>query len=197
MNDNLIKVIVIGDSMVGKTQLTIRFADGVFSTQVMSTIGVDFKVKELIIHSAKYKMQVWDTAGQEKFRTITQSYYRRARGVVIVFDWSSVDSFKHLSGWFDSLYETHTRGSIPVVLVGNKDDLEHQISDGEAEAIARQYGVELFSASAKDGRGVDELFERIAELVVDQTQAQAATTPTNADIQSIEKGKKTRKKGIC
>jgi Ras-related protein Rab-8A len=195
MQDNVIKIIVIGDSMVGKTQLTIRFAEGTFSPQVMTTIGVDFKVKEVLVHSMKYKMQVWDTAGQEKFRTITQSYYRRARGVLIVFDWSSLDSFKNLAGWFESLYEAHNRGTIPVLLVGNKDDLPHQIPDGDAEALAQQYGVELFAASAKDGRGIDEIFERIAELVVNQNEA--VSTSTHTDIGNTEESKKPRKKGIC
>jgi Ras-related protein Rab-8A len=194
MVDNVIKVIVIGDSMVGKTQLTIRFSEGTFSQQVMTTIGVDFKVKEVAVNGAKYKMQIWDTAGQERFRTITQSYYRRARGVVIVFDWSKPDSFQHLAGWFESLYEAQDKGSIPVVLVGNKDDLDHQVTDEQAKAIAQQYGVTLFSASAKEGRGINETFNRLAELVVNQLRAETNRQECGAEPVQEQKG---RKKSSC
>jgi Ras-related protein Rab-8A len=202
MFENLLKVIVIGDSTVGKTQLTLRFVDGTFSTATMTTIGVDFKSKAVRVRGNEYKLQIWDTAGQEKFRTITQAYYRRARGVAIVFDWSQPDSFHHVTDWLDSLHEEHAKGTIPIVLIGNKEDLEHRVDDEDAQALAKAQGIELFSASAKLGNGIDSAFEKLAELVVDNA-ANAdpldppAVAPLKDETLTKTKTKAKAKKGIC
>jgi small GTP-binding protein len=119
---------------------------------------------------------VWDTAGQEQYRAITQAFYRRARGALIVFDWSLQDSFSHLKDWFESLYAIHQKGTIPVVLVGNKDDLVKAVSNEGAEQFAEEQGVELISTSAKNGRGVNEAFMKLAELILDHIQPEF--TPT-------------------
>jgi small GTP-binding protein len=174
MSGKVIKVILIGDSMVGKTQLACRFAEGEFSEEAMATIGVDFKVREITVDSEKYKLQVWDTGGQERYRTFIQSCYRRARGVLIVFDWARQDSFNHLTRWFELAYEAIEKDTIPLVLVGNKEDLEHQVSDDQAKAFAEEYQVELLSASAKTGNGVNEVFQKVAEMAVKDLKAKVA-----------------------
>jgi small GTP-binding protein len=171
MFEPVIKVIVIGDEAVGKTQLALRFTDDTFSARAIPTVGVDFKSKEISVRSMNYKLQVWDTAGQERFRTITRSYFRRAQGVLVVFDWSRSNSFEHLRDWLDSLFEIHPEGSIPVLLVGSKEDLEHVVKDEQAVEMAQRYGVELFSTSAKTGSGIENVFERLAELVIERQES--------------------------
>jgi small GTP-binding protein len=168
-SDEVLKVIIIGDSTVGKTQLTLRFADDTFSDAPMPTIGVDFRVKEVSALGSTYRLQIWDTAGQERFRNITESYYRRARGVIIVYDLSNRDSFHQVEAWIGSIARSPS-SDIPRVLVGNKDDLPHAVSDAEIAAATSQYKIQHFLTSAKTGKGVNEVFVALTELIVIATR---------------------------
>jgi small GTP-binding protein len=198
MFQNVLKVIVIGDSQVGKTKLAIRFADGVYTAESMTTIGVDFKDKTVNLDGTVYKLQIWDTAGQEKFRTITESYYRRARGALIVYDVSNLDSFQNAEIWFDSLFKVH-QNTIPVLLVGNKCDLPHLVPDNDARVLAEKHHVDLFFTSAKTGDGIDETFEKLARLVIEHADSAppeiASTGPPSVQISGAKSAKK--KKCVC
>ena len=121
--EHLFKLLVIGDSGVGKSCILLRFSDDVFTDNFISTIGVDFKIKKLDINGQQVKMQIWDTAGQERFRTITSSYYRGAHGIIIVYDITNKESFDHVERWLNEI-KTFAGDNVEKVLVGNKCDLE-------------------------------------------------------------------------
>jgi small GTP-binding protein len=164
MNDPAcIRLIVIGDSRVGKTQMMVRFMDDDFDPQGSSTVGVDFKTKPVILRGVPRKIQIWDTAGQERFRNITEAYYRKGHGIAIVYDVSERTSFDHVPGWFDSV-QTKCGGidPVPIVLIANKADLIPIVSEEEGEKLAAERGVHFFQTSAKSGSNIEEAFLDLA-----------------------------------
>jgi Ras-related protein Rab-8A len=120
--DYLLKLIIIGDSSVGKTCLLLRFSDDQFPTSHMPTIGIDFRIKTINIMNKNVKLQVWDTAGQERFRTITQTYYKGAMGILLVYDCTEEVTFNNIQNWLKQI-EAHAQPNVQKVLIANKSDL--------------------------------------------------------------------------
>nr|XP_055045662.1 ras-related protein Rab-19-like [Misgurnus anguillicaudatus] len=162
--DFLFKIILIGDSNVGKTCVIQRFKSGIFSERQQNTIGVDFTVRTINIEGKRVKMQVWDTAGQERFRTITQSYYRSAHGAMIAYDITRQATFDSVPRW---IHEVQKFGATNVLmaLIGNKCDLEaeRQVEFKDACKLADEREmVAALETSAKESQGVDEAFVMMA-----------------------------------
>jgi small GTP-binding protein len=160
-----VRIIVIGDSGVGKTQMMMRFCDGSFRLAGQSTVGVDFKAKQVGIDSVPYKVQIWDTAGQERFRNIVENYYRWAQGIVLVYDVTSKCTFDSLLQWLESIDQCANPGT-PVILAGNKIDLTPAVEYQEAENFAADRGLTLFLTSAANGEGIEEAFLSITRNAV-------------------------------
>ena len=121
--DHLIKLLLIGDSGVGKSCLLLRFSDGSFTTSFITTIGIDFKIKTVELDGKRIKLQIWDTAGQERFRTITTAYYRGAMGILLVYDVTDESSFNNIRNWIRNI-EQHASDNVNKILVGNKADMD-------------------------------------------------------------------------
>lgn len=161
----LYKLLLIGDSGVGKSCILTRFADSVYADCQTSTIGVDFKIRTIEIEDKRVKLQIWDSAGQERFRTIAAAYYRGAHGVGIVFDITDEKSFLSVeNSWLEEI-ENNTSSSIRTLLIGNKCDLESQreVSRDDAESLARKYGMRYIETSAKTAENVFEAFVTISK----------------------------------
>eukprot|EP01040_Poterioochromonas_malhamensis_P015327 gene15327-17142_t len=158
-NDLQIKMLMIGNVSVGKTNVMMRFAKGRFSPQYSQTIGLDFQLKTTKIEEKKIQIQIWDTSGQERFRSLTQNYYRGTNAVILVFDITNRTSFDALNGWLDEIQQ-NTASETEIVVVGNKSDLNSQrtVSYEEAANFARSLGMKYYEASAKDNINIDELF---------------------------------------
>ncbi|KAG8005659.1 Ras-related protein Rab-19 [Nibea albiflora] len=162
--DFLFKIILIGDSNVGKTCVVQNFKSGFFSEKQQNTIGVDFSVRTMDIEGKKVKMQVWDTAGQERFRTITQSYYRSAHGAIIAYDITRRPTFDSVAHWIKEV-ELYGATNVVLVLIGNKCDLEQerQVLFEEACILAKETGVlAALETSAKVSQNVEEAFMMMA-----------------------------------
>ncbi|XP_076009235.1 ras-related protein Rab-19-like [Genypterus blacodes] len=163
--DFLFKIILIGDSNVGKTCVVQNFKSGVFSERQQNTIGVDFTVRTMDIKGKKIKMQVWDTAGQERFRTITQSYYRSAHGAMIAYDITRRSTFDSVKHWIQEV-EIYGATNVALVLIGNKSDLEskRQVLFQEACSLAKDRGIlAALETSAKESQNVEEAFMIMAK----------------------------------
>ncbi|KAL7370645.1 hypothetical protein ABVT39_006644 [Epinephelus coioides] len=163
--DFLFKIILIGDSNVGKTCVVQNFKSGIFSERQQNTIGVDFTVRTVDIEGKKVKMQVWDTAGQERFRTITQSYYRSAHGAIIAYDITRHPTFDSVTHWIKEV-ELYGASNVVLVLIGNKCDLEQerQVLFEEACNLAKEKDIlAALETSAKESQNVEEAFLMMAK----------------------------------
>ena len=163
--DVLFKILLIGDSGVGKTSVIMRYTKNLFNEDYLNSIGVDFKSKDLYIEEKKIKLQIWDTAGQERFRTITSSYYRGAHAIAVVFDLTKRQSYDHVKKWMEDINK-YAKENVLKFLVGNKSDLkdEIQVSYEEARALASQMKTTYFSVSAKKNENINEFFEAATKL---------------------------------
>ncbi|XP_005453345.1 ras-related protein Rab-15 isoform X2 [Oreochromis niloticus] len=159
--DFLFRLLMLGDSGVGKTCMLRRFTESDFDTTHISTIGIDFKMKTLEVDGTKVRVQIWDTAGQERYQTITKQYYRRAQGIIFVYDITDKLSFKHIAKWY-------TTQKMETILIGNKcdDSLRREVSKNQGTKLAGSYGMEFFETSASKNINISESFKRLTELVL-------------------------------
>lgn len=167
-HDFLFKCICIGDGGCGKTALVVRFSKGFFQEQYKLTIGVDFAIKTFKLKNGKkIKLQIWDTGGQERFDFIRSAYYRGAMGVVIMFDLSNRESFDHLPKWIEEVKSNI--GDLPMLIVGNKNDLvnERLITYEEAEQFAREFNLYYIESSAKKDNNVGDVFKMLSYLMLE------------------------------
>ncbi|XP_074659626.1 ras-related protein Rab-18-like [Tubulanus polymorphus] len=162
-----LKILIIGESGVGKSSLLLRFTDDTFDPEQAATIGVDFKVKTLTVDGNRAKLAIWDTAGQERFRTLTPSYYRGAQGVILVYDVTSKQTFQKLEAWLSELETFSTKHDIIKMLVGNKIDSDkREVSRDEGLKFARKHQCLFIEASAKTKEGVQCAFEELVEKII-------------------------------
>ncbi|KAL4254393.1 Ras-related protein RABD2b [Abortiporus biennis] len=170
--DYLFKLLLIGDSGVGKSCLLLRFAENSFTDSYLSTIGVDFKIRTVDLDGKTMKLQIWDTAGQERFRTISQAYYRGAHGIIVVYDVTDSESFDNVKTWFTEINRHATEG-VQKLLIGNKSDLvEKKVVDfNAAKAFADEKGVTFLETSAKDSSNVDDAFLALARQIRDNLES--------------------------
>ena len=195
--EQLLKILVIGESAVGKSCLLLRYTDGKFQETFMTTIGVDFKTKYIDIDGQRVKLQIWDTAGQEKFRAITKAYYRGAHGILVVFDISRRETFNQTKMWIDSIKDSSESSPIDVILVGNKSDLDRAVRKDEAEELATQYSVQYYETSAKDNTNVDDAFFELAKLALKRRMNGGARGGRPANEVKVTDSKNKEKKGCC
>ncbi|KAJ8681336.1 hypothetical protein QAD02_017123 [Eretmocerus hayati] len=195
--DFLFKLLIIGDSGVGKSSLLLRFADNTFNASYITTIGVDFKIRTVDVDGERVKLQIWDTAGQERFRTITSTYYRGTHGVIVVYDVTSGDSFANVKRW---LHEIEHNCDVVVnrILVGNKNDAPNHkvVLTEDAQRFANQMGIKLFETSAKDNTNVEEMFMAITREVLraKKESKEREATKTHETVNLRKPGKQPRKK---
>ncbi|KAK4767321.1 hypothetical protein SAY87_023987 [Trapa incisa] len=157
--DYVFKVVLIGDSAVGKSQILSRFARNEFSLDSKATIGVEFQTRTLVIEHKSIKAQIWDTAGQERYRAVTSAYYRGAVGAMLVYDITRRQSFDHIPRWLEEL-RSHADKNIVIMLVGNKTDLEKQraVSTEDAKEFAEKEGLFFLETSALNASNVESAF---------------------------------------
>lgn len=157
----LLKYIIIGDSSVGKSNILLKYIHDKFNDDYVTTIGVEFGAKNLKIKDKVYRIQIWDTAGQEMFRSITRAYYKNSVCACVVYDITRKTSFENIKSWIEDC-KKHSPKTIFLVLIGNKVDLKksREVSYEEGEAAAKQYGMLFYETSAKTGKNINEFFEQ-------------------------------------
>lgn len=181
---HLFKLLLIGDSGVGKSSLLLRFADNSYTGNYITTIGVDFKIRTVTIDNQRVKLQIWDTAGQERFRTITSTYYRGTHGVVVVYDVTNASTFKSIQRWLLEIDQYCS--SVSRILVGNKNDdaIKKVVSTDEGRNLAHSYGIDLVETSAKDDINVEDVFLKITRSMLNTKMMQQQAEKRIKEIQS-------------
>jgi len=161
--DYLFKLLLIGDTGVGKSCLLLRFADDTFTRNYISTIGVDFKIRTIELEGKTIKLQIWDTAGQERFRTITSSYYRGAHGIIVVYDVTDMDTFKNVPQWLEEI-DRYACENVNKLLVGNKSDMTSKkvVEFSTAKEQADSFKIPFLETSALNATNVEQAFMKMA-----------------------------------
>ena len=195
--DYIFKVLLIGNSDVGKSSLILRYVDQIWNDVFVPTIGVDFKVKSLQIDNKRVKMQIWDTAGQERFRNVISSYFKGAHGILLIYDISARDSFKELENWLGEV-ERNATPQVLKILIGNKCDLDEQrqITVDEGEAFAARNGMKFIETSAKNNTNVNEAFEALAKIMVESSNKKNVIKVEKKTIK-VDKGADLNAKKKC
>ena len=197
--DFIFKVLLLGNSDVGKSSLILRYVDQVWSDTFVPTIGVDFKVKTLEIENKQIKMQIWDTAGQERFRNVISSYFRGSHGIFLIYDITNRDSFKNLENWLIEI-EKNASQNVLKILIGNKSDLvdDREIKTEEGQAFANRNGMKFIETSAKMNTNVNEAFETLAKLMMEfSSEKKTLPTKNEAKVLSASSGKDIKTKKKC
>jgi len=204
--DYLFKVVLIGDSGVGKSNLLSRFTRNEFSLESKSTIGVEFATRSINVDGKMIKAQIWDTAGQERYRAITSAYYRGAVGALLVYDITRHVTFENVERWLKELRD-HTEHNIVVMLVGNKSDLRHlrAVSTEDAQTFAEREGLYFIETSALESTNVENAFKQVltqiyrivSKKALDVSEDNAAAPPQGQTINVKDDVTATKKVGCC
>jgi len=188
--DYLFKLLLIGDSGVGKSCLLLRFAEDAFTDSYLSTIGVDFKIRTIELEGKTVKLQIWDTAGQERFRTIAAAYYRGAHGIVVVYDVTDQESFQNVRGWLTEI-ERYASEGVKRLLIGNKSDLVQRkvVEYGAAKDFADELQIPFIETSAKTSDNVEEAFLTMSKQIMDSLDSSPQATSSSSKASTITPGR--------
>ena len=205
--DEKVQLLIIGDMTVGKTSILTRFTDDKFSQNYLATVGLDFFTKDVEFPTLKQKVRIkiWDSAGQERFRSLTQSFFRNANGIIIVYDISNIESFENLKYWIQSINTQLGQNEINTIIIGNKVDLKREVKKEDAENFCQEKGFKYFEVSAKNGIGIKEAINYLVELVIKSNSKNNKQNDTkklvidksNKNNNNHKEKKKDKKKDDC
>ncbi|KAK9514238.1 hypothetical protein VZT92_027718 [Zoarces viviparus] len=204
--DYLFKVVLIGDSGVGKSNLLSRFTRNEFNLESKSTIGVEFATRSIQVEGKTVKAQIWDTAGQERYRAITSAYYRGAVGALLVYDIAKHLTYENAERWLKELQD-HADSNIVIMLVGNKSDLRHlrAVPTDEAKALAEKHGLSFLETSALDSSNVELAFQTILTAIYNIVSQRQMSGRSDSDFSpasnvvpiTVEPTQNSASKGVC
>ncbi len=167
--DKLYKILLLGDSMVGKTSFLVQYTENKFTENPISTVGLDYKIKSVKLHNDKViNLQIWDTAGQDKFRSITQNYYKGAHAIILMYDITSIRTFTNIRNWISSIRNSSDE-NIKILLIGNKIDLEEfrEVKKVDGEKMANEFNLSFFEVSAKKNINLEDSIAKICKIIYD------------------------------
>ena len=193
-DDFLYKIVILGDTSVGKTCFFNRYVDNTFEEKTLGTIGIEYRLKNVQLENGStIKLQIWDTAGQERFNSISKTYYRGAHAIVLLFSVVDKKSFGNAQKWLSQIKE-EVNEKVPIILVGNKIDLvdEREIPDYEGKELADEFNINYFECSAKTGENINLAFEDLIKKMV-----KTVDKPKDNNSKIIIQNKKNKKSNSC
>jgi small GTP-binding protein len=203
MSNITLKILLIGDSTVGKTTLLLQYVDGKFSDSHITTIGVEYKDKNINLDGRELTLQIWDTSGQERYQSITKNFYRNADGIIFIFDLTNKESFEHMKNWLMSSVDCNK--DFKSILVGNKLDLKNErvVNEESIKKFLEKNEMKFFETSAKEGTNVDIIFKEISQLIlagktneeiIEEFGSKKRSSSVLSKDTSLEDKKETKKK---
>ena len=161
------KIILLGDTTVGKTSLIVRYCDSKFNESCLSTIGVDTKTKYVKYNDKKIELEIWDTAGQEKFKSLAKNCYKGADGIILIYDISQKKTFYNIKNWYNDIKDSINISKVAIIIVGNKSDLPNiEVNKEISEKFCEQYNLQLIETSCKDNINIEETFNSLIENMI-------------------------------
>ena len=196
----VLKLLLLGDSSVGKTSILLKYISNKFDESSISTVGVDYMDKIIDYNKFKIKLQIWDTSGEEKFRTITKNFYRNADGLLVVFDLTKKESYDHIKSWLDEAKENNDK--LKTLLIGNKLDLKDEriVAIDVAKQFAEKNNLKYIETSAKDGTNINESFQAIIDLLFDGKSSEEILhefTKQDSSLSVVDDSMEVKKKKAC
>ena len=196
----VLKLLLLGDSSVGKTSILLKYISNKFDESSISTVGVDYMDKIIDYNKFKIKLQIWDTSGEEKFRTITKNFYRNADGLLVVFDLTKKESYDHIRSWINEAKENNDK--LKIILIGNKLDLkdERMVTIDVAKQFAEKNNLKYIETSAKDGTNINESFQTIIDLLFDGKSSEEILnefTKQDSSLSVVDDTMEVKKKKAC
>ena len=191
--DFKVKIMFIGNSSVGKTSIIKRYSKNIFSTSYISTLGIDFESKNINIDNKTINLQIWDTAGQEKYKVLSKNYYNNSNAFIIVYDITNLESFESVMNWIDQIKENAPE-NVKSILLGNKSDLEEKriISEEEGKNLAKKININFYETSAQNGANIEKAIDNLVKDVINDENFIKENTP------KLDRNKlKTEKKKKC
>ena len=191
--DFKVKIMFIGNSSVGKTSIIKRYSKNIFSTSYISTLGIDFESKNINIDNKTINLQIWDTAGQEKYKVLSKNYYNNSNAFIIVYDITNLESFESVMNWIDQIKENAPE-NVKSILLGNKSDLEEKrkISEEEGKNLAKKININFYETSAQNGANIEKAIDNLVKDVINDKNFIKENTP------KLDRNKfKTEKKKKC
>ena len=196
----VLKLLLLGDSSVGKTSILLKYISNKFDESSISTVGVDYMDKIIDYNKFKIKLQIWDTSGEEKFRTITKNFYRNADGLLVVFDLTKKESYDHIRSWINEAKENNDK--LKTLLIGNKLDLKDEriVAIDVAKQFAEKNNLKYIETSAKDGTNINESFQAIIDLLFDGKSSEEILhefTKQDSSLSVVDDSMEVKKKKAC
>ena len=196
----VLKLLLLGDSSVGKTSILLKYISNKFDESSISTVGVDYMDKIIEYNKFKIKLQIWDTSGEEKFRTITKNFYRNADGLLVVFDLTKKESYDHIRSWINEAKENNDK--LKTILIGNKLDLKDEriVAIDVAKQFAEKNNLKYIETSAKDGTNINESFQAIIDLLFDGKSSEEILhefTKQDSSLSVVDDSMEVKKKKAC
>ena len=196
----VLKLLLLGDSSVGKTSILLKYISNKFDESSISTVGVDYMDKIIDYNKFKIKLQIWDTSGEEKFRTITKNFYRNADGLLVVFDLTKKESYDHIRSWINEAKENNDK--LKTILIGNKLDLKDEriVTNEVAKQFAEKNNLKYIETSAKDGTNINESFQAIIDLLFDGKSSEEILhefTKQDSSLSVVDDSVEVKKKKSC
>ena len=193
--DTVYKVLLLGDSSVGKTCFLLRYCDRTFQEAHLSTIGLDYRLTMTLQNQKNIKLQIWDTAGQDRFRALTKNYYKGANGIILIYDISTTQTFENVKVWINQIKE-EANANVIIYLVGNKIDLpkdKRTVTEEEGQKLADEYKFLFKEASAKEGTNVNEIFQELVEKIDAEAKPEVPNTEKKNQLYQA----KDKKRNCC
>jgi Ras-related protein Rab-1A len=194
----ILKILILGDSGVGKTSILIKYINNKFDESHIATIGVDYMDKTIKYKNINVKLQIWDTSGQEKFRSIARNFYRNSDAIFIVFDLNNKDTYNSIKQWINDVEEYCP--NIKKILLGNKSDLEKNVSEEIIKNFAKENNLQYFETSAKNGTNIKEAFKAMVDLLLGGKSEQEILNGFalhESDLSIASENQTTKKKKCC